>query len=47
MKLSRDPVTGYPTIQIADTTIVLKKDAEGTPKEIMNQPAKKVVECAI
>ena len=46
MKFSRDPVTGYPTVQIADTTIVLQKDT-ATPEQAMNQPAQEVVECAI
>jgi len=46
MKFSRDPVTGYPTVQIADTTIVLQKDT-ASPEEAMQKPATEVVECAI
>lgn len=46
MKFSRDPITGYPTVQIADQTIVLQKQS-GKPEDIMNQPAQEVIECAL
>lgn len=46
MKFSRDSVTGYPTVQIADQTVVLKRDA-GEPEEIMQKPAQEVIECAL
>jgi len=46
MKFSRDPLTGYPTVQIADRTIVLQKDT-ASPEEAMHKPAREVIECAI
>jgi len=45
MKPTRDPVTGYPAIQIMNQTIVLQK---GTSlEEAMQKPAQEVIECAI
>lgn len=46
MKFTRDPVTQYPAVKIADQLVILKKEA-GEPEKIMNQPAQEIVECAI
>jgi len=45
MKPTRDPITGYPAIQIMNQTIVLQK---GTGlEEAMQKPIGEVIECAI
>jgi len=43
-KISRDPVTGYPTIQIMGRTVVLQKDVG---PDFMEKPAEEVIECAL
>lgn len=45
-KVSRDPITGYPTIEILGRTIVLQKDVKN-PEEALNKPAQETVECAL
>jgi len=45
MKPTRDPVTGYPAIQIMNQTIVLQKGV--SLEEAMQKPAREVIECAI
>jgi len=45
MKPTRDPITGYPAIQILGQTIVLQKDV--SLEEAMQKPAQEVIECAI
>jgi len=45
MKPTRDPITGYPAIQIMNQTIVLQK---GTSlEEAMQKPAQEVIECSL
>jgi len=45
MKPTRDPITGYPAIEMMDRLIVLRKDV--TLEEALEKPATEVVECAI
>jgi len=43
-KVSRDPVTGYATIEILGKTIVLQKDVGS---DFMEQPAADVIEASL
>jgi len=43
-KVSRDPITGYATVEILGKTIVLQKDAKA---DFMEQPANEVVETCL
>lgn len=45
MKVTRDPITLQPMVQIANKNIVLQKDA--TLKDIKQKPAKEITECAL
>jgi len=45
-KFSRDPVTGYATVEIGGRDIVLQKQVSN-PEEALNSPAAEVVECGL
>jgi len=45
MKLTRDPVTLYPAVQIGDQLVILKKDT--TPTDLEEKPAQEIIECGV
>jgi hypothetical protein len=45
MKLTRDPVTNYPAVEIGDRLVVLEKGT--TPDDIEERPAREIVECGL
>ena len=45
MKLTRDPVTLYPAVEIGDQLVILQKGT--TPEDIEEKPAAETVECGI
>ncbi len=45
LKLTRDPVTGYPMVDLFNTSIVLQKDVKA--QDVLEKPLAEIKECVL
>lgn len=45
LKITRDPVTGYPMVNLFNTSIVLQKDVKA--EDVLEKPLVQIKECVL